>query len=360
MGAPGKLRGSPTGARAMRSVRFRRLLASSVAMLLPGLAGAQVELRGRVVGETGAPIGGATITLRSIGYSVRADSLGEFRIAGQPGSTLALSLRAEGYRDDTASVTLGRGRGTLTRDFTLVAADAPLPEPNPSDRLLRGRVQDESGQSLSYANVQVNFGRRYMSDDSGRFQIPWSMASATLLVRRIGFEPAELRVTELPDTAVRILMKPIPVQLKGVVVTGASPFRSLDLYGFYTRMKDAERGINHGYFITPEDFERRKPNWVTQMAEGFPTVRVCATVSMTCPTRDPMADKILGSRACLMTVYLDNIRIVGKLGGQDDLVNAIVKPSHAAAMEIYPRAVDAPPQYQPMNGSCGVVLIWTK
>jgi hypothetical protein len=125
-------------------------------------------------------------------------------------------------------------------------------------------------------------------------------------------------------------------------------------------MKDAERGINHGYFITPEDFERRKPNWVTQMAEGFPTVRTCAAATITCPTGPPRGDIIVGARGCKMTVYLDNIRIVGRLGGGDDAVNEIVLPTHAAAMEIYPRAINAPPQYQPNNGTCGVVLIWTK
>jgi hypothetical protein len=62
-----------------------------------------------------------------------------------------------------------------------------------------------------------------------------------------------------------------------------------------------------------------------------------------------------------MTVYLDNMRIVGKLGRvPDDSVNQIVGVTHVAAMEIYPRAVNAPPAFQPLNGTCGVVLIWTK
>jgi hypothetical protein len=343
----------------MGSEQVRKLVVF-VAILLPGASEAQVELRGRVVAESGAPIPGATITLRSVGYSVRTDSLGQFRLAGQPGSTLALALKAAGYRDDTASVTLSR-RESLTRDFTLGSADSPAPGANPSDGVLRGRVQDDSGQPLSYANIQLNFGRRFLADDSGRFRVPYpGTGTATVIIRRIGFEPTELRLPEMPDTALRVELKAIPNELKGVTVTGASAYRSLDLYGFYTRMRDAERGINHGYFITPEDLDRRKPNWITQMAEGFPTIRTCAAVAINCPTGPPMGDIILGPRGCKMTVYLDNIRIVGKLGGGDDLVNTIVLPTHAAAMEIYPRAINAPPQYQPNNGTCGVVLIWTK
>ncbi|HEX6316012.1 MAG TPA: hypothetical protein VFZ73_14175, partial [Gemmatimonadaceae bacterium] len=66
-------------------------------------------------------------------------------------------------------------------------------------------------------------------------------------------------------------------------------------------------------------------------------------------------------RNCRMTVYLDNIRIVGRLAPSgDDFVNEMVPPGHVAAMEIYPSAVGAPPQYQSLNGTCGIVLIWTK
>ena len=73
-----------------------------------------------------------------------------------------------------------------------------------------------------------------------------------------------------------------------------------------------------------------------------------------------MFDVILGSRDCVMTVYLDNVRITNRLRGPNDFVNELVPPSNMAAMEIYPRALNAPPQYQPLNGTCGVVLIWTK
>ena len=223
-----------------------------------------------------------------------------------------------------------------------------------SQGTLRGRVFDESGQPLSYANVQINEGRRFVSDDSGRFQLPYAVSgTARLMVRRIGFAPAEVILQSLPDTALRVQLKPIPRELEGIVVTGGSAFPSLDVHGFYKRMQDVHRGINYGYFITPEDLERRKPNWITQMADGLPTVHVRRGSR-------PMNDIISGGLGCKMTVYLDNIRIVGRLNGRDDFVNEMVMPTHVAGMEIYPRSVVAPPQYQPLNGTCGVVLIWTK
>lgn len=332
---------------------FRRFAAVTVAMSLPGAAWAQAELRGRLVSAAGDPIPGATITMTGVGFRLTSDSLGRFVLSGVSGSVLRLLFQAPGYRNDTASVTLGRR--PMERDFTMIGIDTSGPESNPSANVLRGRVVDESGQPLSYANVQLNFGRRYLADDSGRFQLPFNTAgSATILVRRIGFEPAEVKLAGMPDTAVRVQLRAIPLALKGVVVTGASAYRSLDVHGFYRRMQDADRGINHGYFITPEDLARRNPAWITQMADGVaPSVRVRLG-------RPPLKDVILGPMGCRMSVYLDNIRIVGKLGSGDDFVNELVMPTHVAAMEIYPRAVMAPPQFQPLNGTCGVVLIWTK
>src|SRR5688572_29301013 len=114
-----------------------------VSVLVPLASSAQgsSELRGRVVSDSGVPIAGATITLTSIRYSIRTDSSGAFVLAGTPGSTLSFSMRATGYRSDTASVTLPRRSG-LSREFRLVSEATPLPEANPSDRVLRGHVTD--------------------------------------------------------------------------------------------------------------------------------------------------------------------------------------------------------------------------
>ena len=339
----------------MRAGQVRGLVAVIGVLVSPLSLSAQSELRGHLVGAAGEPIRGALVTVVSVGYNVRSDSLGYFAIAGQRGSTLKLQFSAPNYRTDSASVLLGRT--PEVREFKLVASDAPPPAVNPSDEVLLGRVFDESGTPLSYANVQVNFRQRFMADDSGRFQLPRPTGTATLLVRRIGFEPFEFRLLSMPDTALRVVMAPIPVQLKGVVVSGASPFRSLDLHNFYTRMKEYERGGNRGYFITPEDIEKRRPTWITQMGQDLPGIRVCSQAKVTCPVGHPLGEMFVGRNGCKMTVYVDNVRIVG--GRRDDAVNQMVSAPMVAGMEVYPTALNAPPRYH-SNGTCGVVLIWTK
>jgi hypothetical protein len=342
-----------------------------IAGLIAPLAGSAqaTELRGRVVNESGVGVAGATIMLAQIGYSVRSDSTGAFVLSGTPGSVLNLTLRAPGYRSDSASVTLPR-RGGVTREFNLFSESSTPPEANPSDRLLRGSVTDVEGAPLSYASIQVNGGRRFIADDSGRFTMPSPSGRFSLLVRRIGFSPEELKLDAAPDTAIRVRMTAFATALPEQRITGRAAFVSLDLNGFYRRMRDAERGVNHGYFLTPEDFEARKPHQITQMVEGIPAIFMKRNVS------NPRKDVIVGAPCmvesktcvpvgqmlrCLMTVYLDRIRVVGKPGSApDDFVNELVIPNTVAAMEVYPRGVGAPPEFQPMNGSCGVVLIWTK
>jgi hypothetical protein len=357
----------------MASAGPRILLAIAVVGAPIVASGQATELRGKVVNESGDGIAGVTVTLMRIGYSVRTDSAGDFALSGTPGS-----MRAAGYRGDSGAVTLPR-RGGVSREFRLVSEASAPSEVNPSDRVLRGRVTDTEGAPLSYASVQVNGGRRFLADDSGRFTIPSPAGRFSLLVRRIGFSPEELKIDAAPDTAIRVRMTAFATVLPEQRIIGRAAFVSLDLHGFYRRMRDAERGVNHGYFMTPEDFEFRRPHEITQMVEGLPAVflkrdqgnpRKYVLVGAPCKPRsdpDPTCVRI-GSNIdsahifrCVMTVYLDRVRIVGTVGGRpDDFVNEMVVPSSVAAMEVYPRGTGAPPEFQPMNGNCGVVLIWTK
>lgn len=335
---------------------------------------AQTELTGRILNESGAPIVGATVTLTSIRYSVRTDSLGLFRISGTPGSTLNLSIRADGYRDDTASVVLPRSR-SVARDFVLVSESTP--NVVTGDRVFRVHVATTTGEPIAYANLQINGSRRYVSDDSGRFAVPISVTGrASLLVRRIGFEPAELVLAAQPDTTVRIRMTPVARTLEAQVVTVRSPFIRLDLGGFYKRMDEVENGARVGYFMTPEDLAMRRPQSITDAVEHFPNIRLA-------PIDDGKIDasgmahadgmmsrrkfRIEDRNGCPMTVYLDRVRIQPSISGGkhvDEEINSLINPATVAGIEVYPRAMGVPQEFPAYNSNsvsgCGVVLIWTK
>ena len=345
---------------------WMRVLKAFLLLLLGGEAAAQAssELRGRVVSDSGVPIRGATITLAAVGYSVRTDSLGLFSLTGTPGSTVSLSLRAEGFRDDTASVVLERGR-VVRRDFTLVAESTPLPEANPSERVLRGQVTDPEGAPLAYANVQINGGRRYISDDSGRFTMPITVSGGfMLLFRRIGFNPEEMKLDSVPTAVLRVRMSPAAAALPEMRVIASSPFASLNIYGFYRRMADVERGINRGYFITPEELQTRNPFMVTSAVEHLPNIRIRpAPLPLVAGPKPPLNLRIEDGRGCPLTVYVDRVKVSPVLSRgamRDEHINTLLVPTTLAGVEVYPRRAGAPPEFALSDGTCGVVLIWTK
>jgi hypothetical protein len=262
---------------------------------------------------------------------------------------------------------LARAR-PVVRDFILVSEQTPLAEANPSDRVLRGSVTTAEGDPISYANVQVNGGRRYIADDSGRFVVPLAATDRlTLLVRRIGFEPEEVKLDAMPDTVVRLHMRAVARVLPGQVVTGRAPFARLDLGGFYKRMAEVERGARVGYFVTPEDLELRRPQNVTDAVEQFPSIRLRPIERNGDGHGDglPLARKfrIEDRSGCPLTVYLDRVRIQPTMVGLkpvDEEINTLVQPHAVAGIEVYPRAVGAPPEFQPAGNTCGVVVIWSK
>jgi hypothetical protein len=345
------------------------------AVFASGVGAQGVQVRGRVLNESGRPLAGATVTLSAIGYAVRTDSLGAFRLSGTPGGTLSLSITAGGYRDNTATLVLPRS-GTMIREFVLVSSNAPPPLANPSDRVLSGLVTDTEGTPLAYATIQLNGGRPFVSDDTGRFRIPVDVAGGfALLVRRIGYSRTEVKLTAMPDTAVHVRMNPLATALPETRVTARSPFASLDIHGFYRRMQDVERGINRGYFITPEDLEQRRPTLVTSAVEHLPNVRVRVKQGRSFP-RNPAARenrefgppppwnrRIEDGQGCPMTVYLDRVKIQPYIrGGQDtdEYIDTIIQPTTVAAIEVYPSLIGSPPEFSLAPGTCGLVLLWTR
>ncbi len=220
---------------------------------------------------------------------------------------------------------------------------------------LSGIVRDERGQAMANARVSVwgTLGET-TTDSRGRFTLGnLPGGTQTVEVRAIGFQLIEqaIMLSANDPATLDVRLRERVTELAGVNVRASA--ERARLKPFYERMRDSERGINHGYFITQEEIERRRPAFLTQLLENIPTVRVLRG-------KHPLDDMLLSTNRCRMTVYLDNIRIVKTLGGTDESVNRLVPPGHVAAIEVYPRSVTAPPQYQPLNGTCGIVLIWTK
>ena len=230
-------------------------------------------------------------------------------------------------------------------------------------RTIQGVVIDSSGAAIAYANVTLEAGRRIVAGADGRFRLNVDTAVVRRVeIRRIGYHPLSVALDAWPDTGLRIVLTAAARWLS-VVNVEASRIQSLAFRGFYERMAEVEKGIGHGYFITPEDMAARPSAKVTHFMGSIPAIRVHRIKEATRNGQYGM--QIQGLDGCRMTVYVDGIRfysfdperlIMPGEGFIDDLVST----NTIAGIEVYPRAVGAPPKYQSLNGTCGVVLIWSR
>jgi hypothetical protein len=237
-------------------------------------------------------------------------------------------------------------------------------------RVIRGVVVDSAGAPIPFANIIVTGSqRRVAAGADGAFQLRVESSSDRgIHVRRIGYLPRAVQLDPWPDSGVRVVLEPAARTL-GTITIATERSASLAMRGFYDRMGDVDRGINFGYFITPEEIETRKGSRPTDLFTGIPSVRVRRVKTGSQVSRSPRDRsgwEVQGQGSCRMEVYIDGIRLQTPTKWKQNLdenhifLDDLVALNTIAGIEIYPRSVQAPPKYQSMNGLCGVALIWTK
>jgi hypothetical protein len=224
-------------------------------------------------------------------------------------------------------------------------------------RRITGEVRDSAGRRIAFANVTAGKDVQVVADDSGLFRFEVSNRKAqTLNVRRIGFEPLEIKLPEGGDTSLVVTLAPLPQRLQKMIVEAERTQSRLERRGFYARMKEHEKGIIVGHFITPEEIEQRKPYRITQLFEGRSGIRLKRAGGS---GRDVMP---VGLDGCNMTVYLDDVRLNSQARAANAVtdLDSMIGSNSVAGMEVYTSAVRAPQKYATNASSCGVILIWTK
>lgn len=254
--------------------------------------------------------------------------------------------------------------------ITFTGSNAGLAQTSTA-RLITGSVRDSAGTAIAWANVNSQRGARVLADSAGMFSMSTTRTEWVMLdVRRIGYAPAHLRLPPGGDTSIVVTLQAAARTLAGVTVQAEASVRTLELHGFYRRLQDREKGINAGYFITAEDIERRKPNRITQMIEGLPSVREIRLSGLGADClgdHDARCRTLTGVGACAVNVYLNGRRLNPLNPRNMDArrpyvvgLEELVPPTSVAGIEVYTSAVKAPPEYQSLAGLCAVVLLWTK
>jgi hypothetical protein len=229
--------------------------------------------------------------------------------------------------------------------------------------------------------------RRAIADDSGRFQVPWSGGSHVEFdLLRMGYQRVHVAFDGLSDSVMTFRMTPTAQKLSQQVIAARGSPR-LDRVGFYQRLMDSNNGMGRGYFLTEEDIDRRKAQRTSQLFENLPGLKTIRTSTAdgciaaqknsnthTCSSSQSQWT-VVSSDGCGMSVYLDGVRLndpnsvssTRAPGGGTDFgtqapvpdIDQIVLPGALAGVEIYPRSVSGPTRYQVMNGTCGLILLWT-
>jgi hypothetical protein len=334
-------------------MRWIASVATLVASLAPAGASAQQTMLGVVLEDaTRRPLAGAEVRVRAATDSTRppeearTDSAGRFRLGITDAVRFRLEVRKPGFE---VLVTPALALEILTSgpiELVLRPAQSGVAA------LVRGRVVDSTGEPIGFAQVRVGPSGEQVTDDAGRFdvalRVPGRLAVA---VRRIGYRPLELSLPAMPDTALRLVLNPLVGTLETVHIDADRTVASLDRAGFYSRLRDHERGANTGYFISPEEIDRRRPIRVSAMLEGIPGIKVL-----------PISSKryaVHGTNGCSMTVFMDGIRISSLSAKVATDIDEIVAPTTLAGIEVYSRA-NAPSDYRIADGTCGVLLMWGK
>lgn len=256
---------------------------------------------------------------------------------------------------------------------------------------LSGRLLDlVSNQPIPYGMITLlpaegQGSRITLTDNQGHWTIAVPEPGVYYVAaKRLGYQPwvsGPITIGAQDDLTSVFHLRPLPVMLDPVEVSGAATRRYLELTGFYERQKS-----NFGHFMTPEQIDKRRATRVTDLLLGLPGVQL---VSMTTGSAGPRFVQLRGGTlsrggVCRPRVFVDGlmfargdsrpVRLVTDDATEmavDEQIQRIDQglslddvgtPSTIAAIEVYRTASQVPVQFggTSVETLCGVIVIWTR
>lgn len=257
------------------------------------------------------------------------DESGRYKFCGLP-AQLSANIAAAGGGDTTIALPITYGApGLGMATLFLAASDSGAPGAE-----VRGVVLDASGSPLAGARVALATGTgATVTDSTGRFVLSGQPSGTqALVVRKVGFEPAELilNLTRREPRDVTVELGAFVPVLESVLVE-ARRGAALERIGFSERARTGQ-----GRFLTQDDLNKRFAVEVSDFLRHLPPPRASGLADASCTH-----------------YWVDGSR--WRVGTPDDFMT----PQEVAAIEVYEDAT-VPPQFQSFEGSCRVVVIWTK
>ena len=283
--------------------------------------------------------GGAQVRVRDA--VVRAGTDGWFALCRVPAGGLVL-VTASTTSDSGATLEMSiPPDGLLTRDVFI--ADGGT-----ASASLRGTVRNPYGEPLAGARVRLwGSSRETRSNERGEFVLTGLPPGTRMLeLRSLGFSPRRELVDLLArqELLVDLPLDEFPTSIDTVRVFSAQSAPGDRLQGFARR-----RALSQGVFFDPEAIERRHPLALTDLMRGIAGVDVVTIDG----ARAVVMRSINGSGSCEPEWIVDGMRMPRYQVSVDDLIPASI----VQAIEVYPRRIQAPAEYQSLT--CGSIVIWT-
>ncbi|MEO6446427.1 MAG: carboxypeptidase-like regulatory domain-containing protein [Gemmatimonadaceae bacterium] len=304
------------------------------------IAGAAVRARWSEIS-----IGRAGAQLRIRSARTHTSDMGWFALCGVPPGGLVL-VNATTGSDSGATLELEMPpSGLLVRD---VFVDEHAHLATRSLTSLRGTVRDPYGEPLADARVRLwGDSSEVRTNLRGEFALTQVPAGTRMVeLRALGYTPrrALVDLVSMRESVVEFPLDDTPTAIDTVRVFGRSAGARNGLAEFERR-----RALSHGVFLDPDAVERRRPLSFTDLLRGITGVDVVSIRG----SRAVVMHSATGMGKCEPELIIDGMNVPRQEMNIDDLVSVAV----IRALEVYPRRIQAPPQYQSLT--CGTIIVWT-
>jgi hypothetical protein len=329
-------------------------------------------LHGTVRKEGDEPAAGARVRVEWTRSSLPAG------MADQRGEALDLTTDTEGRyvlcglpRDARGRIVVVPGQRSAARDFSFTTARvlrrdlATGSAQRPGQREVVLVISDSSGGPLADATViNEQTGETARTDDAGRASLAADSGVMTVAVRRVGYRPQSLRVVlrEQRQQA-RLALAPIQTLPTVRVVAAATLPAAIE----------RRRAVGSGWFYGPEDLARVQST--KALLVRTPGATIEGTARWAIRFRHPS-----WGGDCWADVYIDgrllspSVSSVATSGSGDAMISLdgsspewekfeqldSYSPDEIHAIEVYPRAGQAPQSIVALRDGCGVILVWTR
>ena len=275
------------------------------------------------------------------------DASGAFQLCGLPNSMQGtLQARRGGSVTAEIPITIGDAETELfARTLLLSRADSGTKVGNAT---VSGRVLLEGSPTRGGSRVEV-VGTEVvaLTNEKGEFTLRnLPSGSHVLLARHLGFgaETVPVDLSSRVPQKVTITLPKFVAVIDPVVVT-ARRTASLDKVGFTQRQKSGM-----GYYLTPEQIQRMRPNRLTDVLRQVPGLRI---------SYSPLGEVVSGSRGAsngCVQYFVDDLPWQSAEPGD---INNFVNGPEVVGIEVY-QGSNTPAQYSRAMRDCVTIVVWTK